>query len=405
MTAARQVVITGMGAVSGAGVGWAPLWEAARDGKSAIRQMEFARDYPGRIRLGAQVPDFNAADHIDRATLMYCDPFTQYALVAADEAVREAGLTRESVGGADCAVIIGSGIGGIRTVDDGLFNMYAKGIKPEILSIPKLIASSAPSMLSIRFNAHGPVFAVASACSSASQAIGMGMQMVRSGMAERAIVGGAEGSLSVGTQLTWEGLRVLTPDKCRPFSKGRNGMSIGDGAAIFILETAEAAAARGAPVLCRLIGYGTAADARDPIRPDVDGATLAMRRAIDDSGVHPDAIDYVNAHGTATALNDPTESEAMGRIFGERLGSIPVSSTKPVHGHGLGAAGALELVCTIGALRHGIVPPTINFLEPDPKCPVDCVPNVARKARVRTAMSNSFAFGGVNASLVVQAAD
>ena len=404
MTAARQVVITGMGAVSGAGIGWAPLWEAARDGKSAIRQIEFARDYPGRIRLGAQVPGFNAADHLDRTTLMYCDPFTQYALVAADEAVREAGLTRETAGGPDCAVILGSGIGGIRTVDDGLFNMYAKGIKPEILSIPKLIASAGPSMLSIRFDAHGPVFAVASACSSANQAIGMGMHMVRSGMAERAIVGGAEGSLSVGTQLTWEGLRVLTPDKCRPFSKGRNGMSIGDGAAIFILETAEAAAARGAPVLCRLIGYGTAADARDPIRPDVDGATLAMRRAIDDSGVHPDAIDYVNAHGTATALNDPTESEAMGRIFGERLGSIPVSSTKPVHGHGLGAAGALELVCTIGALRHGVVPPTINFLEPDPKCPVDCVPNEARKVRVRTAMSNSFAFGGVNATLIVQAA-
>ena len=404
MTSARQVVITGMGAVSGAGVGWKPLWEAARDGVSAIRQLEFARDYPGRIRIGAQVPDFNAAALIDRATLMYCDPFAQYAVVAADEAVREAGLTKESVGGPDCAVILGTGIGGIRTVDDGLFNIYVHHQKPEILSIPKLIASAGPSMLSIRFDAHGPVFAVASACSSASQAIGMGMQMVRSGMAERAIVGGAEGSLSPGTQYTWEQLRVLTPDKCRPFSKGRNGMSIGDGAAIFVLETAEAAAARGAPVLCRLIGYGTSADARDPIRPDVDGATLAMTRAIKDAGIHPDAIDYVNAHGTATTLNDPTEAEAMGRIFGERLASLPVSSTKPVHGHGLGAAGALELVCTIGALRNGVAPPTINFLEPDPKCPVDCVPNVARKVRIGAAMSNSFAFGGVNASLVIQAA-
>jgi len=404
MTAPRSVVITGMGAVSSAGLGWRPLWEAARDGRSMIRPLEFARDYPGRIRIGAQVQGFDATEHLDKATLAYCDPFTQYALVAADEAVREAGLTRETVGGADCAVILGTGIGGIRTVDDGLFNIYVNKHQPEILSIPKLIASAGPSMLSIRFDAHGPVFALASACSSASQAIGTGMHMVRSGMAERAIVGGSEASLSIGTQYTWEQLRVLTPDKCRPFSKGRNGMSIGDGAAIFILETEEAAIARGAPILCRLIGYGTSADARDPIRPDVDGATMSMSRAIKDSGIDPAVVDYVNAHGTATALNDPTEAEAMGRIFGERLASIPVSSTKPVHGHGLGAAGALEMVCTVGALRHGIVPPTINFLEPDPKCPVDCVPNVARKVRVRTAMSNSFAFGGVNASLLIQAA-
>lgn len=198
---------------------------------------------------------------------------------------------------------------------------------------------------------------------------------------------------------------MLTPDKCRPFSKGRNGMSIGDGAAIFILETAEAARARGAPILCRLTGYGTSADARDPIRPDVDGAALSMRRAIEDAGISPDAIDYVNAHGTATALNDPSEAEAMGRIFGERLAEVPVSSTKPVHGHALGAAGALELVCTIMALRDKIAPPTINFLEADPKCPVDCVPNAARPVPIRTAMSNSFAFGGVNASLIVQASD
>lgn len=405
MAAGREVVITGMGAVSGAGVGWKPLWDAARNGESAIRPLEFARDYPGRIKIGAQVPNFEASALIDRPTLMYCDPFAQYAVVAADQAVREAGLTRETVGGLDCAVILGSGIGGIRTVDDGLFNLYAKGVRPEPLSIPKLIASAGPSMLSIRFDAHGPVFGVASACSSASQAVGMGMQMVRSGMAERAIVGGSEGSLSVGTQMTWEALRVLTPDKCRPFSKGRNGMSIGDGAAIFILETAEAARARGAPILCRLTGYGTSADARDPIRPDVDGAALSMRRAIEDAGISPDAIDYVNAHGTATALNDPSEAEAMGRIFGERLAEVPVSSTKPVHGHALGAAGALELVCTIMALRDKIAPPTINFLEADPKCPVDCVPNTARSVPIRTAMSNSFAFGGVNASLIVQASD
>lgn len=401
----RSVVVTGMGAVSAAGLGWKPLWEAARDGRSLIGPLEFARDYPGRIRIGAQVPGFQPSDHLDKGTLAYCDPFAQYALVAGDEAVRNAGFNGKAVGGARCAVLLGSGIGGVRTIDDGLYNLYAKGQKPEILSIPKLIGSAAPSMMSMRFDARGPVFTVTSACSSASQAIGMGMHMVRAGLVDRALVGGAEASLSVGTQMTWEMLRVLTPDKCRPFSKGRNGMSIGDGAAVFVLETEEAAKARGANILARLVGYGTSADARDPVRPDVEGSTLAMRLALEDAGASPDEIDYVNAHGTATALNDPTEAEAMGRIFGERAREVPVSSTKPIHGHGLGAAGALEFVATLGAMAENVAPPTINFLEADPKCPVDCVPNVARPIRIRTAMSNSFAFGGINATLVVRAAD
>jgi nodulation protein E len=404
MTISRQVVVTGMGAVSGAGVGWKPLWRAARDGRSAVRAVDFGREYRGRIKIGVQVADFNVAQLIDDPFLACSDPFTQYAIVAADEAVREAGLERKTVGGLNCAVILGTGVGGIRTVDDGLFGYYTKGQKPEPFSIPRLIASAGPSALSIRFGAHGPVFAVSSACSSANQAIGLGMHMVRSGLADRAIVGGSEGSLSVGTQLTWEMLRVLTPDKCRPFSKGRNGMTIGDGAAIFILETEQAAVARGAPILCRLVGYGTSADASDPIRPTVDGPTLAIRRALDDCGVEPRDIGYINAHGTGTTLNDPVEVEALGRIFGDGLRKIPVSSTKPVHGHALGAAGALELICTISALRDEIAPPTANFVEADPKCEIDCVPNRARAAGIRTAMSNSFAFGGINASLVIQQA-
>jgi nodulation protein E len=398
----HQVVITGMGAVSGAGVGWQPLWAAARDGVSAIRELEFERNYPGRIKIGAQVSNFNASELIDRGTLLYSDPFTQYAIVAADQAVREAGFDRKAVGGENCAVILGTGIGGIRTIDDGLFNLYARSKKPELLSVPKLIPSAGPSMLSIRFGAHGPVFSISSACSSANQAIGMGLQMVRSGMAERAIVGGAEACLALGALMAWEMLRVMTPDKCRPFSKNRNGMSIGDGAAIFVLETKEAAVARGAPILCELVGYGTSADAVDPVRPTVDGPILAMRRALSDGQVDAAAIDYVNAHGTATTLNDPVEAEALGRIFGERLATIPVSSTKPVHGHCLGASGALELICAIMAIREGVVPPTLNFVEADPKCPIDCVPNQSRNSNVRTAMSNSFAFGGINASLIIR---
>jgi nodulation protein E len=401
--AGRRVVVTGVGAVSAAGLGAQKLWAAAAEGRSLIRPLAFARDYPGRIKIGGQVPDFVAADHLDKATLAYCDPFTQYALVAADEAVADAGFEQKDVGGDRTAVLLGSGIGGIRTVDDGLFELYVNGKKPEILSVPKLIASAGPSMMSMRFAARGPVFTVTSACSSATQAIGMGMHFIRSGLADRALVGGSEASLSVGTQMTWEMLRVLTPDKCRPFSKKRNGMSIGDGAGVFVLETEEAARARGAKIHCYLDGYGTTADAHDPIRPDIDGAERAMRLALEDAGARLDEIDYVNAHGTATAANDPSEAEAMTRIFGARMKDIPVSSTKPIHGHGLGAAGALEFVCALGAMRENFAPPTINFVEADPACAIDCVPNEGRAHKIRTLMSNSFAFGGINAVLVARA--
>jgi nodulation protein E len=265
-----------------------------------------------------------------------------------------------------------------------------------------LIASAGPATLGMRYRCTGPTFAIASACSSATQAIGMAMQMIRAGMIDRAIVGGSEASITNGTMLSWEALRVLTPDKCRPFSKNRNGMSIGDGAGIFILEASDVARARRAVPIAILSGYGTTSDACDPVRPDVEGASACMTQALADAGLPPRAIDYVNAHGTATVANDANESEALGRVFGNQVARIPVSSTKPIHGHGLGAGGALELIVTINAMNDNIAPPTINFTDPDPKCEVDCVPNVAREMPIKRAMSNSFAFGGINATLIVE---
>jgi nodulation protein E len=204
--------------------------------------------------------------------------------------------------------------------------------------------------------------------------------------------------------LAWEALRVLTPDACRPFSKGRNGMILGAGSAVFVLEEVEHARARGAEALVEIAGYGTSADAKDPVRPDAQGAAACMRNALTDANVEAGEIDYVNAHGTGTTANDATESEALGIVFGDRLAKLPVSSTKPIHGHALGAAGALELVVTIGAVRENIAPPTINWREADAKCPVDAVPNEARPMPIRTALTNSFAFGGINASLIVRRA-
>ncbi len=397
----RRVVITGMGAVSAAGVGASALWAAAKGGVSCIRPLKLARPYPGRIRIAAQVPDFDPAAHIEPELLPYCDPFTQFSIVAADEALAQAGFGRKEVGGPRTAVVIGTGSGGAATIDDTSYGEYAEGRRPDTLSVPRLIPSAAPTTLGMRYGAKGPTFALASACSSATQAIGEAFEMVRAGRADRAIAGGAEACVTNGSMRAWEALRVLTPDLCRPFSARRNGMTLGEGAAVFILETLDAALARGATPLCELAGYGTTSDAFDPLRADVEGPARCMRLALERAGLEPSDVDYLNAHGTATYANDITESEAMRAVFGDR--PPPVSSTKPIHGHALGASGGLELTVTVNALREQIAPPTINFVEPDPKCRVDAIPNEARKMPIRVALSNSFAFGGINATLVVRA--
>ncbi len=400
--AQRRVVVTGMGAVSAAGIGAKALWLAARDGRSCIGEVVFPRPYRGRIKIAAQVRDFDAAAHIEAELLPIADPVTRYLIVAADEAVAQAGLSRDTLKGPRTASIIGTGIGGITTVEDGLYTVLVKEGRPDPLTIPRLIASTCPAMMSMRFGTTGPCFAIASACSSATQAIGIGAHMIRSGMIDRAIVGGTEDCMTNGAMLAWEALRVLTPNFCRPFSKDRNGMVLGAGAGVFILEAEEIAAARRARSLAELAGYGTSSDAKDPVRPDVQGAAASMRYALADAGVAPEEIDYINAHGTGTTVNDMTEAEAVGLIFGKRAPHVPISSTKPIHGHGLGAGGALELVVTLGALQENVAPPTINWRVADEKCPVDAIPNEARPLPIRIAMSNSFAFGGINATLVVR---
>ncbi|KAF2990791.1 beta-ketoacyl-[acyl-carrier-protein] synthase family protein [Methylocystis sp. MJC1] len=401
--AGRRVVVSGMGVVCASGVGARKLWEAARDGVAQIRELKTERPYDGRIKIAAQVPDFDPAAYIEANVLPFCDPFTQFAVVAADEAMAQAGFGRKDIAGPRTAVIMGSGIGGMTTIEDGIYKYYVEHTRPETLSVPKLIPSAMPTTLSARFSALGPTFAVGSACSSASQSIGLGLQMIRSGMVDKAIVGGAEACVINATIRAWEGLRVMTPNFCRPFSMGRNGMSLGEGAAVFILETAESARARGHEPLCELTGYGTTSDAKDPVRPDLDGAANCIAAALEDAGLAPRDIHYINAHGTATHANDITESEAILRVFGDDYGrEVPVSSTKPIHGHALGAGGGLELAITIEALREQIAPPTINFLEFDARCPIDAVPNVARLHKIDAAMSNSFAFGGINAVLIVR---
>jgi nodulation protein E len=303
---------------------------------------------------------FDPAQHIEPETLLFCDIVTSYLIVAADEAVHAAGLSRSEPFGDRTATIIGTGIGGIRSMEIDFHEVVVKGKLPDALSIPRYIASAGPTTLSMRYQARGPCFAVASACSSS------------------------------------------TSSSCRPFSNDRDGTVLGSGAGVFVLESLDTALQRRAPILAEIAGYGTSSDAKDPIRPDVQGAAAAIRNALTDANLGVDSIDYINAHGTATRINDVIETAALQRVFGERLKNIPVSSTKPVHGHGLGACGALELAITIASLCEGVVPPTINWTAPDPQCAIDAVPNEARNANIQTALSNSFAFGGINAVLAVR---
>jgi nodulation protein E len=397
----RRVFITGCGVVSAAGLGREALWRAARTGESAVGPLHFERPVRNNIRIGAQLRNFAPADHIDAAILPFCDRFAQFALVAAEEAMREAGFSPGSQLGQRCAAIVGTGIGGAETIETGIYNAHVTQSRVDPWSVPRLMPNAAASQVCARHGIRGPSFAVSSACASGAQAIGLGLQLIRAGLVDRALVGGSEACMTATGMKSWEALRVLSPDLCRPFSKNRNGMVLGEGAAVFVIEAEEAMREHDGNPLAELLGYGTSSDAGDIVRPDPAGAAAAISAALDDAGLTPEAVDYINAHGTGTLANDATEVAALRRVFGDRLPQVPISSTKPIHGHALGAAGAIELAVTLAALREETVPPTANWTTPDPKCDIDCVSGGARRMAIRRAMSNSFAFGGINAVLVL----
>jgi nodulation protein E len=396
-----KIGITGMGAVSAGGVGVEALWQAARDGISAVSPLSIPRGENLRVRIAASVRDFDPSEYLSESEIRSCDRFAQFAHVAVAEALQQAKLTDEQLKGPRTAVIIGTGIGGMTTLDNGCYEVYSGKSRINPLSIPRLIPSSATSHVSITHKVTGPCFSVTSACSSASQSIGIGAQMIRADIVDRAIVGGSEACITPSTMKAWEMMRVLSPNYCRPFSKDRNGIIIGEGAGAIILESEAAMTARGAKPLAWLSGYGTSSDAHDIIQPHVEGAVSAMRAALDDAGLNASAIDYINAHGTGTVLNDINEAEAIRRVFGDRTDELPVSSIKPVIGHTLGASGALEFIVTVLALLQDTVPAHINFTGPDPKCPLFLPTDGPLSRPIAAALSNSFAFGGINAALIV----
>jgi nodulation protein E len=395
-----RVAVTGLGAICAVGGDAAQFARSLREGCCGIGPLrEFA---PGTFRFarGAEVRDYSHAGHFDDRRADFLDRFAQFAVVAAREAVASAGIQWTDELRETAVIITGACVGGQNTEDEGFVSVYKQGsTRVHPLTIPKTMANAGASHISMEFGITGPSYTISTACSSAGHAIGEAFWKVRSGAAPLAIAGGSEAPFSFGILKAWEAMRVVSPDTCRPFSRDRKGMVLGEGAAMLVLEPLEAALSRGAAIHAEIVGCGMSSDACHITQPTVDGPARAMHRALADAAIAPDRIGYINAHGTGTLANDVTETAAVREVFRDHARSLAVSSTKSVHGHALGAAAALEAAATIIALRDGFLPPTANFTEPDPECDLDVVPCTARERTVEYALSNSFAFGGLNAVL------
>ncbi|HEY0282686.1 MAG TPA: beta-ketoacyl-[acyl-carrier-protein] synthase family protein [Rhizomicrobium sp.] len=399
----NRVVITGLGIVSPLGNSVTDVAASLRAGRGAIGPLTLFPTDGLITKIGAEVRDFDPAAHFSDKQLPLLDRCAQLALVAARQAVAQSGLSFRDGLGSRAATIIGSGVGGMNTLDESFHRVYAERAKRvHPFTVPKLMISAAMSHITMEHGITGPSFTVASACASANHAMGVAYHMVRAGSVDVAVTGGTESVFTFGAIKAWEALRVMALDLCRPFSRNRSGMVLGEGAAIVVLENRARAEARGAEILGEIVGFGMSSDASDIVLPSAAGAASAMRACLADAGLAPEDVDYINAHGTGTVANDLTETKAIHMVFGDHAKKLAVSSTKGMHGHALGAAGALELAATVIAMQEGFIPPTTNFTEADPECDLDYVPNQARAARIEVALSNSFAFGGHNAVLAIR---
>jgi nodulation protein E len=398
----RRVAITGIGVICAVGNTREEFAAGLRQGRCGIGEITLADVSSFRFRDGAEVRGYVPEQHFDPKQLDIIDRFAQFAAIAAREAVADSGIVWTDSLRETCAVITGACVGGQTTEDQGFWDVYKLGkSRVHPMTIPRTMANAGASYITMDLGLTGPAWTVSTACSSSNHAIGQAFQMVRSGAADLALTGGSEATFSFGILKAWEAMRVVSGDTCRPFSKDRTGMILGEGGAMLVLEPLDRAQARGATIYCEIAGAGMSADAHHITQPSMEGPVRAMRMALRDAGMAGDAVDYINAHGTGTDANDVTETAAIREVFRVQADRLAVSSTKSMHGHTLGAAGAIEAAATAIAIRDGFLPPTVNYRVPDPRCDLDVVPNASREARIRCAMSNSFAFGGLNAVLLL----
>jgi len=400
----HRVVITGTGVVSPFGYNTSSFWQALLSGKSAIGEIVGVDALQIRFKNGAEIRDYVPEDHFTAKDIPFMDRFAQFAVIAAREAVAEAGIEWTQELRETACVITGSCLGGRAAEEAGYWELFHNGknrVQP--LTIPLSMSNAGTSHICMQLGIEGAAYTVSTACASSTHAIGQAFWMVRSGGASMAIAGGSEAPFFLGGLKAWEAMRVISKDTCRPFSAERSGMVLGEGAGMLVLERLDVALARGARPIAEIVGFGMSADAGHITQPLASGPTRAMRLAIRDSGLAPEQIGYINAHGTATEANDRIETAAIRCTFGSHTDKLAVSSTKSMHGHALGAAGALEAVASVLSLRDGMLPPTANFITPDPACNLDVIPNQARPSAVEACISNSFAFGGLNAVLAFKA--
>lgn len=409
----RGVAITGLGAVSALGVGVPALWEGLLAGRGGARRITLFDPSSLAVPIAAEVPAFDPSRYFIDEKLDLLDRFSQFALVAAAEAVKDAGLTFTDDARDRTGVSLGTGSGGATTLDDQYLRLYGRGtgrIHP--FSIPRTMYSAAAAQLTMELGLRGPALNFSTACAAASHAIGEAAEIIRTGRADVMLAGGSDAPIALGVMKAWEAMRVMAPapdgdpaGACRPFSRDRQGLVVGEGAGVIVLEDWEHARRRGARIHAELAGYGATADAGHIVQPGIDAPARAIRLALAQAELAPDQIDYVNAHGTGTRLNDATETTILKRVFGPHATRLAISSTKSMHGHAMGASGALELIATVLALERGVLPPTAHYTGPDPECDLDCIPNEPRERQARAALSNSFAFGGLNAVLIVRHPD
>jgi nodulation protein E len=394
------VAVTGLGVICALGTNTSETWNAVCEGRSGIAPIHSIDVSKLRFRYGAQVCRYDPSKYFEANHARLLDPFSQFAIIAAREAVKDSGITLTPALCQKAAIVTGSGMGGQSTQDVGFAKLYQRNQgRVDPLIIPRAMANAGASHISMEFGITGPAYTISTACCSANHAIGQAFWMVRNGIVELAIAGGSEAPFSFGLLKAWEAMRVISPDTCRPFSKDRRGLILGEGGAMLILEPLAAVRARSARIHAEVVGFGMSSDAHHLTHLSIDGPVRAMRAALLDARLRPEQVGYVNAHGSGTLINDPLETRAIRELFGAHADQLAVSSTKSLHGHALGATGAMEAVCTVLALENGLLPPTANFTVPDPDCNLDVVPNRARPAQVEFALSNSFAFGGLNAVL------
>ena len=395
----ENIVVTGIGCITACGVGVDALWNSVKNNTSGIKTFQHEYDVGNKVNIAAKITDFNHLDYFSRQTRI--DLFAAYAAIAAREAIAHSELTQDLLSDSRTGIVAGHGLPGAESIYSFITKLNAGSHKNDIFAVPRAMTNAAISYVCIENKIYGPSYPIGAGCVASNQAIGLAYQLIRAGILDRAIVGGTEATIQPHVIRAWEYMNALSLHGSKPFTIDRDGVVLGEGAGMLILEKESDALARGAKPFAKIMGYGTSNDAFHLVQPNNEGLVKAMTSAIKDSGLSLSDIDYVNAHGTGTLLNDKNEIAGLRKVFGKHADNLPISSTKPIHGHMVAATGAVEAIITIKAMQNSFAPPTINFTIADPECDMDVIPNIGRNMPINFAMTNNFAFGGLNSTLIL----